>query len=89
MRFDKIFVVWLFLSNFVVMEEKDKRPLIGMTLDDFAAVAEECGLPRFAAKQIADWIYVKRVMTIGAMTNLSLKGRQDIVFPLSCRCDCP
>lgn len=49
-----------------------------MTLDDFAAVAEECGLPRFAAKQIADWIYVKRVMTIGAMTNLSLKGRQTL-----------
>ncbi|WP_289157324.1 23S rRNA (adenine(2503)-C(2))-methyltransferase RlmN [uncultured Muribaculum sp.] len=60
------------------MEEKDKKPLVGMTLDDFAAVAEECRLPRFAAKQIADWIYVKRVDSIDAMTNLSIKGREQL-----------
>lgn len=58
------------------MEEKNRKPLIGMTLDDFSAVAEECRLPRFAAKQIADWIYVKRVDSIDAMTNLSMKGRE-------------
>lgn len=60
------------------MEEKDKKPLVGMTLDDFAGVAEECRLPRFAAKQIADWIYVKRVDSIDAMTNLSIKGREQL-----------
>ncbi|MCM1092436.1 MAG: 23S rRNA (adenine(2503)-C(2))-methyltransferase RlmN [Lachnospiraceae bacterium] len=60
------------------MEEKEKTPLVGMTLDDFATVAEECRLPRFAAKQIADWIYVKRVDSIDAMTNLSIKGREQL-----------
>lgn len=57
------------------MEEKDKKPLIGMTLEEFATVAEACNLPRFAARQIADWVYVKRVSDIDSMTNLSLKGR--------------
>ncbi len=60
------------------MEEKEKTPLIGMTLDDLAVVAGECRLPRFAAKQIADWIYVKRVDSIDAMTNLSMKGREQM-----------
>ena len=38
-----------------------QRPLIGLTLDGLRAVAAECGLPRFAAGQMAKWIYDKRV----------------------------
>ena len=53
--------------------EKDK--LLGMTLDELKAVATEVGLPSFAAKQMAEWIYGKHVRSIDEMTNLSLKGR--------------
>ena len=52
-----------------------QRPLIGLTLDGLRAVAAECGLPRFAAGQMAKWIYDKRVTTIDAMTDLSKAAR--------------
>lgn len=60
------------------MSNNEKQPLIGMTLPQLREVAAACGLPGFAAKQIADWIYVKRVDTIDAMTNISLKGREKL-----------
>lgn len=58
------------------MNDNNRQPLIGMTLDELREVAASCGLPGFAAKQIADWLYVKRVDSIDAMTNISLKGRE-------------
>ncbi|MDE6115366.1 MAG: 23S rRNA (adenine(2503)-C(2))-methyltransferase RlmN [Muribaculum sp.] len=58
------------------MNKNDLQPLIGMTLQQLREVAAGCGLPGFAAKQIADWLYVKRVTSIDAMTNISLKGRE-------------
>ena len=39
-------------------------------------MALECGLPRFAGRQIADWIYAKRVEDIDSMTNLSKNARR-------------
>ena len=53
-----------------------KRPLIGLTLGGLREVAAKCGLPAFAAKQMAQWLYEKRATTIDEMTNLSLKARQ-------------
>ena len=53
-------------------------PLIGMTKADLAEVAQECGLPRFAAGQMARWLYVKRVTDIDSMTDLSLRGREEL-----------
>ena len=50
--------------------------LLGKTLDELHAVAESLGMPRFTAKQMAQWIYVKRVRTIDEMTNLSAANRQ-------------
>lgn len=52
------------------------EPLLGKTLDELKDVAKAAGLPAFTAKQIADWIYKKRVTSIDEMTNLSLKGRE-------------
>lgn len=46
-----------------------------MTMDEFYGVVGECGLPRFAAKQIADWVYKKRVSSIDEMTNISVTNR--------------
>ena len=46
-----------------------------MTLHELQAVTAELGMPKFAAKQIAAWIYDKKVRSIDEMTNLSLKHR--------------
>lgn len=54
---------------------KEKKHLLGMTMDEFYGVTGECGLPRFAAKQIADWIYKKRISSIDEMTNISVANR--------------
>lgn len=54
---------------------EEKKRLIGLTLDGLKAVAEECGMPAFAAKQMAQWLYEKRATSIDEMTNLSLKAR--------------
>ena len=53
----------------------EKKKLLGMTLGELKAVATEVGLPAFAAKQIMQWLYNKRVRSIDEMTNLSLKSR--------------
>ena len=52
-----------------------KTSLVGKTLSELQIIAENLGLPKFAAKQIASWLYVKRVKSIDEMTNLSLKAR--------------
>ena len=36
------------------------------------------GMPGFAAKQIADWLYKKEIRSIDEMTNLSKKMREDL-----------
>ena len=50
--------------------------LLGKTLEELQAVAQEVGLPRFAGKQLAEWIYVRRAISFDEMTNISLKGRE-------------
>ena len=50
-------------------------PLIGMTLAELQGVISALGMPRFAAGQICRWLYGKRVDTIDAMTDLSVKNR--------------
>ena len=56
----------------------DKRYLLGMTMDELRLIAGECLLPKFAAKQIADWIYKKKVASIDEMTNISVAGRESL-----------
>ncbi len=52
-----------------------KIKLLGKNLKELQLLVKEAGLPRFTAKQIADWIYVKKVRTIDEMTNLSKDAR--------------
>ena len=47
----------------------EKKRLLGMTLDELKAVAAEVSLPNYAAKQMADWLYKKKVTAIADMTN--------------------
>lgn len=47
-----------------------------MTLPEITEQVTALGLPRFAGKQVADWVYGKRVKSIHEMTNISLKNRE-------------
>lgn len=49
--------------------------LFGLSLQDLQALCEAESMPKFTARQIANWLYDKRVDSIDAMTNLSLKQR--------------
>ena len=50
--------------------------LLGMNLSELQDVALRVGLQKFAGKQLAEWLYVKRVTSFDEMTNISLKGRE-------------
>ena len=52
-----------------------KEKLYGKTINELIAVTKRVGLPGFAAKQLADWLYKKEIFTIDEMTNLSKKMR--------------
>ena len=53
-----------------------KNALLGLTLNDLQAVVKNLGMPGFAARQIASWLYDKRVSSIDEMTNLSIRHRE-------------
>ncbi len=53
-----------------------KIRLAGKNLEELKAVAAEAGLPKFAASQLARWLYVKKVRDIGQMTDISKAGRE-------------
>ena len=53
-----------------------KEKLFGKTLNELIAVTKRVGLPGFAARQIADWLYKKEISSIEEMTNLSKKTRE-------------
>ncbi|MDY5969939.1 MAG: 23S rRNA (adenine(2503)-C(2))-methyltransferase RlmN [Bacteroidales bacterium] len=52
-----------------------KKNLFGLTLLQLQQLCLGEGLPKYAARQICDWLYRKEVSTIDEMTNLSLKAR--------------
>ncbi len=52
-----------------------KTSLLGKTLDELKSIATGLGMPSFTGKQIAEWIYQKRVSSIDEMSNISLKNR--------------
>ena len=56
--------------------QEDMNRLLGKTLTELQSIAQEVGLPRFAGKQLAEWIYVRRATPFDEMTNSSLKGRE-------------
>jgi 23S rRNA (adenine2503-C2)-methyltransferase len=52
-----------------------KRQLLGMTLKELEKVSSEAGLPSYTAKQIADWLYKKKITAIREMTNIAAAKR--------------
>ena len=57
------------------MSQTQKQSLFGLTLTQLQVLCTELALPRFAAKQIARWLYVRRVESIEQMTDLSKAAR--------------
>lgn len=50
--------------------------LLGKTIEELGEVAQRVGLPRFAARQMAEWLYRRGARHIDEMTNLSKTARQ-------------
>ena len=55
-----------------------KKALLGHNLQELKYIVSLFGLPSFTAKQIADWLYKKRVKSIDDMTNLSKSAREKL-----------
>lgn len=49
-----------------------------MTLDELKAAAESCGLKSFVGRQLAEWLYAKKVSSWDRMTNIS-KASKDLL----------
>ena len=52
-----------------------KEKLLGKTLSELQGIAAQQGLPSYAGRQLAQWLYQKRVRNVDAMTNLSKAAR--------------
>ena len=50
-------------------------PLVGMSLSQLQQVVAQLGMPRFTAKQLAEWIYVHRAKSFDEMNNISKANR--------------
>lgn len=57
-------------------KREDKIALLGMSLDELKKVVTSGGMPSFVARQIADWIYSKKVVDFSEMVNISKKNRE-------------
>ena len=53
-----------------------KEKLLGKSLDELKAAAQACGLKPFVGKQLADWLYAKRVRSWDRMVNVSKAARE-------------
>jgi 23S rRNA (adenine2503-C2)-methyltransferase len=54
----------------------NKSKLFGRNLKELEELVLKLNLPKFTAKQIADWLYKKRVDSIDEMSNLSKAARE-------------
>ena len=53
-----------------------KAPLIGLTLHELEDIAIAGNMPRFVGRQLAQWIYGKRVESFDEMNNISRRNRE-------------
>lgn len=54
----------------------DRKKLLGMTLEELQELAVKAGMQRFVGKQLAEWIYDKKVSSFDEMINISAKNKQ-------------
>lgn len=55
-----------------------KNKLLGLSLEELSDIALSLGMPKFTGKQIAEWLYKKRVWDIEEMSNISKSNRQKL-----------
>lgn len=63
------------ISNFLYICSM-KKWLLGRTPQEISKITDNLSLPSFSAKQITNWLYVKKVSSIEQMTNLSKSARE-------------
>ena len=66
--------------------EDNRKPLLGMSLDELKAVAKQLGMPQFAGGQMAKWLYVKHAASIDEMTDVSKANREKLKASYSIGC---
>ena len=57
-----------------------REPLLGKTLDELKEVASKASLPSYAAGQMADWLYRKKIRSIDEMTNIAAAKREQLTL---------
>ena len=70
-----------------------RETLLGKTPDELREAALKAGLPAYAGKQLAEWMYGKKARSFGEMTNISKAGRETlermydlgVVLPSACQ----
>ena len=55
-----------------------KERLFGKTLEELQQITKELELPAFTSKQLADWLYKKKISGIDDMSNLSKTAREKL-----------
>lgn len=55
---------------------EEKKILLGLNLEELQEIAMKGGMQKFVGKQLADWIYGKKVDSFDRMINISAKNRQ-------------
>lgn len=63
------------MTTMTVANIPERKPLLGLSLEELTDLAQSLGMPRFTGKQIAEWLYVKRVSSIEEMSNISKANR--------------
>ena len=63
------------MCSFSILLKNRHEYLYGQTLPQLEALCNRLEMPRFAAKQIARWLYDKHATTIEAMSDLSARHR--------------
>ena len=58
------------------MEEIRKERLFGKNETEIKSLISELGMPTYAAGQVTDWLYKKKISSFDGMTNLSARHRQ-------------
>ena len=65
------------------------QSLLGLTVDELKEVVNSLGLPAFTGKQIAGWLYDKKVSDVAQMTNLSKVARERLSQTYTIGCSAP
>lgn len=63
--------------------------LLGKSLEELRLIVQSLGLPAFVGKQLADWIYKKKVSSFDRMSNISLSTRQKLMESFSVGMESP